>query len=67
MRLFDPQTGALVWDSADPYAGPVPPANEGRQWVVDNGSPLRGHERQAPPRVASSIISAERASRTSWR
>lgn len=32
MRLIDPVSGRVVWDSADPYAGPVPPAPEGRQW-----------------------------------
>ena len=49
MRLFDPTSGKLVWDSADPYAGPVPPQPEGRTWVKDMGAPLRGPEKQPAP------------------
>ena len=49
MKLIDPATGQAVWDSNDPYAGPVPPAPEGRQWVrVDEPGDTNAPRRTAP-------------------
>lgn len=47
MRLIDPYTRAVVWDGADPNAGPVPPAPEGRSWLMENDGPTQTPTPQA--------------------